>query len=145
MAGDMDFDASGAAPAWLAGSSQGFPTETLDLGLGQGLEQSWGREGWGGGAGRSADTGAAEQEDARSGAGFPGAGGAAGGFAGQASADRVAASCQRCTDPVCMRPGLSRTRFRAPPCRRSSARWPGLQGSRTGACVARWAAACRGL
>ena len=145
--GGVEFDASGAAPAWPAGSSQGFPAETLDLGLGQGLEQSWGREGWGGGAGRGAGTGAAGQEDAQVGAGFPSAGGAAGGFPGQTSAERVAASCLRCSGSLHFRPGFSRTRHRAPPCLigRYGARWPGLQESRTGACVARGAAACRGL
>ena len=146
-AGGVEFDASGAAPAWPAGSSQGFAAETLDLGLGQGLEQSWGREGWGGGAGRGAGTGAAGQEDAQVGAGLPSAGGAAGGCPGQISAARVAASCLRCSGSLHFRPGFSRIRHRAPPCLigRYRARWPGLQGSRTGACVARGAAACRGL
>lgn len=141
-AGSMDPDASGAAPEWPAGSSQGFPAKTLDLGLGQGLEQSWGREGWGGDAGRSADTGAAEPEGPQAGVGFPGAGGAAGSFAGQTSADRVAASCLRRTEPVYSRPDCRR-RHMAPPCivGRNGARW---QGGRTGACVARGAAACRG-
>lgn len=147
-AGGMESDASAADPAWPAGSSQGFPAETLDLGLGQGLEQSWGREAWVSGVGRSAGAAAAEQADPQGIAGFPGAGGAAGGFPGQASADRVAASCLRCTESVSQYgPGLGRTRHRPPPCivRRSGVQWPGLQGSRTGAYVARGAAACRGL
>lgn len=138
-AGGVESSASGAAPAW--------PAETLDLTLGEGLEQSWGREGWVDGARRSAGAGAAEQEGAQADAGVSGAVGAAVGFPGQTSADRVAASCLRCNGPVSgFRPGLGRTGHRAPSCPvgRSRARWPGLQGDRTGACVVRGAAACRG-
>ena len=148
-AGDMEPNPGRGPPAWPAGSGQRFPAESL----GQGLEQHWGQEGWVGGAGRSADTGAADQEGARVGAGFPGAGGAADGAPAQTSADRVAASCLRCSKPVLgLGSGLSRTRHRALSCLigRSGAQWPGLRGGlapgshRTGACVVRGAAACRG-